>query len=107
MAHIERIEGKRGLTYRFIVSGGFDITGKRITHKKTWKPPDGMTARQTEKAAQRAAFSCVLTGGRGETISTLARWSGQCKRKMRFCNYFSAIPHFDGEIRQNIDESNH
>ena len=35
MAHIERIEGKRGLTYRFIVSGGFDITGKRITHKKT------------------------------------------------------------------------
>ena len=55
MAHIERIEGKRGLTYRFIVSGGFDITGKRITHKKTWKPPDGMTARQTEKAAQRAA----------------------------------------------------
>ena len=25
MAHIERIEGKRGLTYRFIVSGGFDI----------------------------------------------------------------------------------
>lgn len=53
MAHIERIEGKRGLTYRFIVSGGFDITGKRITHKKTWKPPDGMTARQTEKAAQR------------------------------------------------------
>lgn len=55
MAHIERIEGKRGLTYRFIVSGGFDTTGKRITHKKTWKPPDGMTARQTEKAAQRAA----------------------------------------------------
>ena len=26
---------------------------------------------------------------------------------MRFCNYFSAIPHFDGEIGKNIDESNH
>ena len=56
MAHIEKIEGKRGTTYRFIVSGGFDTNGKRITHKKTWKPPEGMTARQIEKAVQRAAL---------------------------------------------------
>lgn len=55
MAHIEKIEGKRGTTYRFIVSGGFDTNGKRITHKKTWRPPEGMTARQIEKAVQRAA----------------------------------------------------
>ena len=55
MAHIEKIEGKRGTTYRFIVSGGFDTNGKRITHKKTWKPPEGMTARQIDKAVQRAA----------------------------------------------------
>lgn len=55
MAHIEKIEGKRGTTYRFIVSGGFDTNGKRITHKKTWKPPEGMTTRQIEKAVQRAA----------------------------------------------------
>lgn len=56
MAHIEKIEGKRGTTYRFIVSGGFDTNGKRITHKKTWKPPEGMTPRQIEKALQRAAM---------------------------------------------------
>ena len=55
MAHIEKIEGKRGTTYRFIVSGGFDTNGKRITRKKTWRPPEGMTARQIEKAVQRAA----------------------------------------------------
>lgn len=55
MAHIEKIAGKRGTTYRFIVSGGFDTNGKRIYHKKTWKPPEGMTARQIEKAVQRAA----------------------------------------------------
>ena len=55
MAHIEKIEGKRGTSYRFIVSNGFDSSGKRITHKKTWKPPEGMTARQIEKAVQRAA----------------------------------------------------
>lgn len=56
MAHIEKIEGKRGASYRFIVSNGFDSSGKRITHKKTWKPPEGMTPRQIEKAVQRAAM---------------------------------------------------
>ena len=55
MAHIERIEGKRGTSYRFIVSNGFDVNGKRITHKKTWKPPEGLTERQIQKAVQRAA----------------------------------------------------
>lgn len=35
MAHIEKIEGKRGTTYRFIVSNGFDSNSKRITHKMT------------------------------------------------------------------------
>lgn len=56
MAHIEKIEGKRGVSYRFIVSGGFDTNGKRIFHKKTWKPPEGLTPRQIEKAVQRAAM---------------------------------------------------
>ena len=56
MAHIEKKEGKRGVSYRFIVSGGFDSNGKRIFHKKTWKPPEGMTPRQIEKAVQRAAM---------------------------------------------------
>ena len=63
MAHIERIEGKRGLTYRFIVSGGFDITGKRITHKKTWKPPDGMRQHARQKKppnGRRRTSSAVL-----------------------------------------------
>ena len=55
LAHIEKIEGKRGTSYRFIVSGGFDSNGKRIFHKKTWKPPEGLTPRQIEKAVQRAA----------------------------------------------------
>ena len=55
MAHIEKIKGKRGTSYRFIVSNGFDVNGKRITHKKTWKPPEGLTERQIQKAVQRAA----------------------------------------------------
>lgn len=55
MAHIEKTQGKRGVSYRFIVSGGFDCNGKRITHKKTWKPPQGMTEKQADKAANREA----------------------------------------------------
>lgn len=55
MATIEKIAGKGGTIYRITVSGGFDISGKRIRHRMTYKPTAGMTARQTEKAVQRAA----------------------------------------------------
>lgn len=68
MAHIEKIEGKRGTTYRFIVSNGFDSSGKRITHKKTWKPPEGMTPRQIEKALQRAAMDFERSIEQGFTL---------------------------------------
>ena len=55
MAHIEKIEGKRGVSYRIIVSGGFDTNGKRITHKKKWVPDPGMTPKQIDKAVKREA----------------------------------------------------
>ncbi len=55
MAHIEKKNGKRGLSYRFIVSAGFDCNGKRIFHKKTWRPPASMTEKQADKAANKEA----------------------------------------------------
>lgn len=55
MATIEKISGKKGTSYRITVAGGFDCSGKRIRHRMTYKPEPGMTARQTEKAVQRAA----------------------------------------------------
>ena len=55
MAHIEKKLGKWGLSYRLIVSAGFDCNGKRIFHKKTWKPPPNMTEKQADKAANREA----------------------------------------------------
>lgn len=55
MATIEKITGKTGTTYRISVSGGFDTAGKRIRHRTTYKPEAGMTARQIQKAVQRAA----------------------------------------------------
>lgn len=55
MATIEKITGKTGISYRITVSGGFDTSGKRIRHRMTYKPTTGITARQIEKAVQRAA----------------------------------------------------
>ena len=77
MAHIEKIEGKRGTTYRFIVSGGFDTNGKRITHKKTWKPPEGMTARAfaIKKISKNAPL--LLKRHKGDISTVLAAIKGQ------------------------------
>ena len=55
MATIEKIAGKAGTAYRISVSSGFDTSGKRIRHRKTYKPTPGMTERQIQKAVQRAA----------------------------------------------------
>lgn len=55
MVTIEKITGRNGTSYRITVSGGFDTSGKRIRHRTTYKPAPGMTARQIEKAVQRAA----------------------------------------------------
>jgi len=55
MAHIEKIEGKQGTSYRISISAGFDTQGKRIRHRMNYKPTPGMTERQIQKAVQRAA----------------------------------------------------
>ena len=55
MASIQRIDGKTGVSYRFFVSTGRDSDGKQIRHTKTWTPAPGMTDKQMDKAAQKAA----------------------------------------------------
>ena len=56
MATIEKQVGKNGTTYRITVYAGFDTQGKRIRHRMNYKPAPGMTPRQIEKAAQKAAM---------------------------------------------------
>lgn len=51
MATIE----KRGSSYRITVCGGYDINGKQIRHRMTYKPDPNMTAKQIEKEVQRQA----------------------------------------------------
>ena len=56
MATVEKFQNKSGVTYRITVSCGCDSTGKRIRRRTTFRPPPGMTPKQAEKAAQRAAI---------------------------------------------------
>ena len=56
MANIKRIDGKTGPAYKITVTTGRDRDGKQVRHFKTWRPAPGMTERQMEKAAQKAAL---------------------------------------------------
>lgn len=55
MAWIEKREGKNGVSYRISVSCGIDGNGKQIMRRMSWRPCEGMTQRQIEKALNRAA----------------------------------------------------
>ena len=52
MATIE----KRGSTYRITVSVGYDINGKQIRKRMTYKPEPGLTAAQLKKELQKQAL---------------------------------------------------
>lgn len=56
MATVEKRPGKKGTTYRITVYNGFRSDGKRDARHMTFKPAPGMTERQADKAAQRAAM---------------------------------------------------
>lgn len=46
---------KRSGSYRFTVSVGYGIDGKRLRKTQTWTPPEGMSERKAEKEAARLA----------------------------------------------------
>lgn len=68
MATVEKINGKNGVTYRITVSNGFDSSGKRIRHRKTWKPKSGMTPRQIDKALCRVVSDFEQSIAQGYVI---------------------------------------
>lgn len=55
MAHIERREGKNGVSFRISVFQGRDTSGKQLIQKMTWRPEAKMTERQMQKAVERIA----------------------------------------------------
>ena len=55
MAHVEKIERKKGAYYRITVSSGYDINGNRIRHRMEYIPEPGMSEAKIKKAVERAA----------------------------------------------------
>ena len=46
---------KRGDSYTFRVSAGYDANGKQVMKTMTWKPPAGMNKRRADKEAKHEA----------------------------------------------------
>lgn len=78
MANIRKVEGKNGVTYKITVFSGTDTEGKQVRHYRTWKPESGMTARQIEKAVQRAALDFereLVLGYQSDNRQTFAEYA--------------------------------
>ena len=56
MASIQKIEGKKGISYKLVVDLGRDSDGKKVRHTKTWRPDPDIKKNEIEKAALKAAF---------------------------------------------------
>ena len=79
MASIKKRTGKNGVSYQITVSAGYDSTGRKMIHTKTWAPEKGMTPRQTEKALQRAAADFerdIEMGFQLDNRQTFAEYAG-------------------------------
>lgn len=83
MASIEKnVNKKGGVTYKIIVSNGYDTRGKKIRKIKTFKPDPYKTELQNKKELERVAFEfeqSVINGryldGEKITLAELAdKW---------------------------------
>lgn len=87
MASIRKIEGKNGVSYKITVTKGRDHNGRQIRHYLTWTPEPKMTARQIEKAVQKAAFEFEQKIEKGfevdsrQTFSEYARYVIRLKER--------------------------
>lgn len=53
MASIKKIEGKKGVSYKITVAIGRDEHGRQKRHYTTYRPPDGMPAREIRRELQK------------------------------------------------------
>lgn len=66
--HIEKREGKKGVSYRIKVHAGNDPTGKRKIVTETYNPPPGMSARQAYKEAYQIGLELEKRCEKGASI---------------------------------------
>lgn len=79
MAWVERREGKRGVSYRISVSCRMDSQGRQVMRRTTWKPKPGMTARQIEKALDRAVADFEREIEQGYALDNRQTFEGYAK----------------------------
>ena len=99
---------KRNNSYRFIVSCGYDMTGKQIRKTMTWKPEPNMTAKQIEKEVQRQATLFEERCLKGQVLDENIRfaefaeiWLKDRKNDLRprtYARYESLIPRINAAI---------
>ena len=85
---------KRGNSYQIRVSCGYDTKGNQVSKTMTWKPPEGMTAKQADKEAQKQAMlfeekclkGCTVTSVKFEELAE--QWfEGYVKLNLRKTTY--------------------
>ncbi len=100
---------KRKDSYRIRVSCGYDASGKQIVKSMTWKPPEGLTARQTEKELNRVAVEFetkICNGEVGDTKNIkLADFCDQYLVMMDDVLAPTTKPFYESVIRQLIKPS--
>lgn len=105
MANIRKIEGKTGTAYKITVSQGRNGSGKQRRRYMTWTPSPGMTARQAEKGAQKAALefeAAIMQGLRPDDRQTFEQYAAYfLKTKKAEGMRVSSISH-NNELLQRI-----
>ncbi len=92
MASIQKIPGKRGDAYKITVSEGFDSNGKRRKRFMTYRPEPGMTARQIQKAVQRAAADFERSVEQGYTLDNKQTFA-------QYAEYVLGLKEHNGDLK--------
>lgn len=74
MANIQR----RGNSFRFTVSMGYDINGKQIRKTTTFTPPDGITEKKAQRLSESAFYEFERTCMGLSTLNENMRFSELC-----------------------------
>ena len=96
MASIRKIEGKNRISYKIIVTKGRDHNGRQLRHYMTWTPDPKMTARQIEKAVQKAAFEFEQQIQKGFAVDNRQTFS-------EYARYVIRLKELAGKKRRTIE----
>lgn len=78
MATIQKIEGKRGVSYKITVHCGYDFDYHKIRHYKTWRVPAGWSEKRAEREVQKIALEFeqqIQNGFQLDNRQTLAEYA--------------------------------